>query len=54
MLEFILNKLKQPSSWRGIIALLAAGGVTLSPDLIEAIIACGLGAVGLIEVARNE
>lgn len=53
-LELIMRKLKEPTTWRGIIALVAAAGVVISPALIESIIAAGLALVGLVEVIRAE
>lgn len=52
-MEKILEYLKQTSTWKGIIALLTACGVTIQPDLANAIIAVGLSVIGLIDVIRN-
>lgn len=54
MLDKILAKLKEASTWRGIIMLLGLAGVTLSPELTEAIVYTGLAAMGLVEVVRKE
>jgi len=48
MKAFFLRRLKEPSTWRGIIALLTAFGLTLSPDQKEAIIALGLASIGAV------
>lgn len=42
------------STWRGIILLLTALGVQLSPEQQAAIITSGLALVGLINVFRTE
>lgn len=45
---------KQPSTWRGLLGLLALGGFALNPDLVEQIaIALGAG-FSIIELVRNE
>lgn len=53
-METILGYLKQPSTWRGIITVLGALGVYISPELTDAIIGLALGAFGVVEVVRNE
>ena len=50
MKEFILNRGKEASTWRGIVALLTAAGVALSPEQSEAIVALGLAVIGAIGV----
>jgi hypothetical protein len=44
----IAARLNEASTWRGIIALITACGVGISPDRGEAIIACGLAVMGLL------
>lgn len=48
MLAKILDFLRYPSTWQGLIALLAVLGVSLSPEQTEAIIASAVGVVGTI------
>lgn len=52
--EVILNYLKQTSTYKGIFAVLGAFGVALKPELTDAIVACALGIIGLIDVLTNE
>lgn len=54
MVKWILQRLQEPSTWRGAIYTATAAGVALSPDQQEAIIAAGLALVGVINVFRNE
>lgn len=54
ILEIILNYLKQSSTYKGLFSVLAAFGVVLKPELSDAIIACALGIIGLIDVLINE
>lgn len=45
MLQFVIDRLKERSTWLGLTGLLTAVGVALNPDQIEAIVALG-GAIG--------
>lgn len=44
----IIPRLKEPSTWRGMAMILTALGVSISPELIEYIIAAGTGISGVI------
>lgn len=46
----LIDHLRQPSTWRGIVLLSSALGYSLKPDVGEAIIALGLAVSGLIGV----
>ena len=48
MKDFILSRGKEASTWRGLVALLTAVGVSISPDQGEAIVALGLAVIGAI------
>ena len=48
VLRFVADRLKERSTWLGILALLTAVGVGLSPEQIEAIAAGGVAVGGLI------
>lgn len=50
ILNFILARASEPSTWRGLFLFASAVGVTVSPELQNAIIATGLGASGLVGV----
>lgn len=54
MFKTILEYLNQQSTWKGLLGLVTAAGVILSPDQSAAIIATGMALVGLINVFRNE
>ena len=45
---YLLDRLREPSTWRGFVALLTAFGVALSPEQTAAIISVGLAVVGAI------
>lgn len=45
---YICGRLREPSSWRGIVWILTAFGVAISPELAAAIGAAGASIAGLI------
>lgn len=51
---FVLDRLAENSTWRGIIMVATAIGLKLDPSQADAIIATGLSLVGLINVFRKE
>lgn len=48
MKTYMLERMREPSTWRGLTLLLTALGVPLAPGVSDAIIAIGLGIAGLI------
>lgn len=48
MKTYMLERMREPSTWRGLTLLLTALGVPLAPGVADAIIAVGLGVAGLI------
>ena len=54
MKTYLINRLREPSTWRGIVLLATALGVPLHPELQEAIIATGLATAGLIGVVTQD
>lgn len=53
-MNFILARLKEPSTWRGV-ALFAGGwGVHIAPDLIPAIGTAVAAFIGVVEILRKE
>jgi hypothetical protein len=52
-MKTILEYLKQESTWRGIIAIATAFGITVSPEQAGAITAAGLAAIGLINTFKR-
>lgn len=49
-MTYVLERLKEPSTWRGLVLLLTVAGLKLSPDQANAIMALGLAVVGAIGV----
>lgn len=54
IISTILKYLGQSSTYKGLFSVLAAFGVVLKPELADAIIACALGVIGLINVIVDE
>lgn len=50
----ILKRLKEESTWRGLITLSALAGVNISPDQTEAIISAGLAVVSAVWIFKAE
>ena len=54
-MSWFLNRLREASTWRGLVWLLTVSGVALRPDQIEAIVMAGMAIAGLIGVfVRDE
>lgn len=54
MKAFLLARGKEASTWRGLVALLTAVGLTLSPEQGEAIVALGLSVIGALGVFTKD
>ena len=48
MKTYMLDRMREPSTWRGLTLLLTALGIPLAPGVSDALIAAGLGVAGLI------
>ena len=48
MKSYLLERIKEPSTWRGLTLLLTALGIPLAPGVADAVIAVGLAVAGLI------
>ena len=53
-INYILDRLTENSTWRGIILLATAIGLKLDPDQQAAILTAGLALVGAINVFRKQ
>jgi hypothetical protein len=53
ILNILLDRLAENSTWRGLILVATALGVQLEPELQNHIVAVGLGLVGAINVLRK-
>jgi len=52
-ISYILDRLSENSTWRGLILVAVALGVKLEPELQNQIVAAGLGLVGMINIFRK-
>jgi hypothetical protein len=52
-LFWILDRLSESSTWRGIILTLTGIGIAIEPDQATKITAIGLGIVGVINIFRR-
>jgi hypothetical protein len=48
MRSYILDRVREPSTWRGAILFLTALGVPIAPALAEHIVTVGLGIAGIV------
>lgn len=53
-MNWILARLREPSSWRGLVWLLAVFGLSLRPDQAEAIVMAGMALAGLLGVFLSD
>lgn len=49
-MPYIMERLTEASTWRGLILILTSFGIGISPDLITPIITAGTGLAGLVGV----
>ncbi|MFC5353566.1 hypothetical protein [Azospirillum himalayense] len=52
-MKYFLDRLSEPSTWRGFVLIATALGLKLAPDMQEAIIAAGVAVAGLIDTAKK-
>ena len=53
-MSWLVSRLKEPSTWRGIIWLATALGVSLKPEVWEQITVVGMAVAGLLGVLARE
>lgn len=53
IVDWLLNRLSENSTWRGIILVITSAGVVIEPARANAIVATGLTLVGLINIIRK-
>lgn len=53
-MKWLLARLCEPSTWRGIVWLLTVAGLSLRPDQAEAIVAAGMALAGLLGVFLSD
>jgi hypothetical protein len=53
MIQYILDRASEPSSWRGVVFLLTSAGLGIAPELSNAIITAGVALAGLLGVVTK-
>jgi hypothetical protein len=53
-MSYIINRLKEPSTYAGLAALLAAFGLNVEPGILQAIVAMATGLAGLASILVGE
>lgn len=46
--SYVISRLREASTWRGLVALATALGVSMSPEQMDSIVAAGLAIIGVI------
>ena len=54
MLIFLLQRLAEKTTWYGLTALLTAAGITVAPDVANAVTATGVSIAGLIGILTKD
>jgi hypothetical protein len=54
MVTFILARMKEPSTWRGLVVLASGLGIALNPEQVAAISALGMSLAGTIGVFTSD
>lgn len=49
-MRYIIERLAEPSTWRGFILILTSLGVGIAPELVAPVIAAGTGLAGVVGV----
>lgn len=53
-MQYLLKRLKELSTWQGIIAIVTGFGVSISPDLREAIATLGVAVFATVSIVLKE
>lgn len=53
-MQYIIDRLVEASTWRGIIMLLTSLGISIAPELVTPIIAAGTGLAGVVGVITKD
>ena len=54
MISWLKQRLAEPSTYRGIVGMVAALGITLNPELIKEVIALSVAVLSFVEFLRKE
>jgi hypothetical protein len=54
LFKYILNRLKEPSTWQGLIGLVTAGGVSMNPEQVAQVVTLGMAVAGSVGVLTKD
>ena len=54
MISWLKQRLAEPSTYRGIVGMVAALGISLNPELIKEVIALSVAVLSFVEFIRKE
>jgi len=54
ILQYILDRAKEPSTWKGLAVVATSTGIAITPDQMNAVISIGLAVAGFIDVITKE
>jgi hypothetical protein len=54
MKAYVIERLKEASTWRGIIMLLTAAGIPMAPEMQHLVISVGMALAGAVGVAMPD
>lgn len=52
--KYLIDRLREPSTWRGLIIIAGLAGYTTTPDQVDAIMSVVAGLVALVDVFTDE
>ncbi len=53
-MNWLIARLKESSTWRGLVWLLTVAGITLNPEQTESLIVAGMAVAGLVGVLTKD
>lgn len=54
MKYFFLNRLKEPSTWRGVVLVATGFGIHATPEQTEAIVSLGIALAGVLGIVSPD
>lgn len=54
MIEWIIARLKEPTTWIGLISFVTAAGVQLAPEMQDSIVTAGVAIGGTLAIVLRE
>jgi hypothetical protein len=54
LFDWMIDRLREPSTYKGLTGLLSAIGISVSPEMTAQIAAVGISVVSFIEIFRRE